>query len=188
MESCAYWPSKHTCRGWCSAEFHAEAARLQLSTTVMQVRIHVHMEVFPSSLLFKQGLNLTFTNDPVSRTSIDKVTQCTVITIALHSYFQDNSSLHYFCCAFAFCVGTSVSLPLISTGSAAVPIRAEVWVWHVAILIRKLGLQQLNWKFCFSKAAYCMSHLCCMQASEARLPQHTFPRQWIWWVSQDSSV
>lgn len=35
------------------------AARLQLSTTVMQVRrIYVHMEVFPSSLLFKQGLNL----------------------------------------------------------------------------------------------------------------------------------
>lgn len=51
------------------------AERLQLSTTVTQVgRIHVHMEVFPSSLLFKQGLNLTFTNDPVSQTSIDKVT------------------------------------------------------------------------------------------------------------------
>lgn len=33
------------------------AERLQHSTTVTQVgRIHVHMEVFPSSLLFKQGL------------------------------------------------------------------------------------------------------------------------------------
>lgn len=42
------------------------AARLQPSTTVMQVRIiHVHMEELPNSLLFKQGLNPTFTNDPV---------------------------------------------------------------------------------------------------------------------------
>lgn len=51
------------------------AVRLQLSTTVMQLRrIHVHMEVFPNSLLFKQGLNPTFTNDSAPRTSIDKVT------------------------------------------------------------------------------------------------------------------
>lgn len=92
--------------------------------------------------------------------------------MALHSYFQDSSLQHNSCCAFAFCVGTLVSLPLISTGSAAVPIYAEVWVWRVAILVRKLGLQQLSWKFYFSKAAYCMSHLCSMQASEARLNTH----------------
>lgn len=90
--------------------------------------------------------------------------------MASHSYFQDNSSLqHNFCCAFAFCVRTSVSLPLTSTGSDAAPIHTEVWVWHIAILVGKLGLQQLSWKFYFSKAAYCMSHLCSMQASEAHL-------------------
>lgn len=51
------------------------AVRLQLSTTVIQVRrIRVHMEVFPSSLLFKQELNPKFTNYPESRNSIDKVT------------------------------------------------------------------------------------------------------------------
>lgn len=50
------------------------AVGLQLSSAVMQVRrIHVHMEVSPSSLLFKQGLNPTFINDPASGTSIDKV-------------------------------------------------------------------------------------------------------------------
>lgn len=38
------------------------------------VGIHVHMEVFWNSLLFKCWLNPTFKNDPVSRTSIDKIT------------------------------------------------------------------------------------------------------------------
>lgn len=41
--------------------------------------------------------------------------------MALHSYFQDSSSVqHNSCCAFALHRGTSVLLPLVSTDSAAV--------------------------------------------------------------------
>lgn len=80
----------------------------------MQVRrIHMHMEVLPSSLPFKQYLPNIYKWFCITN-FYWKSNIMHYITMALHSYIQDNSNLQHSCfCAFAFRVGTSASLPLI---------------------------------------------------------------------------